>query len=83
MYVYNRDDTSSSNLYCSGDHELKCAVSFTTGYYDDGVYRCKGHNKVRNNRQEDSEKSSDVIVCKYAVVTKTIVRTEFISNFQD
>ena len=64
MYVYNRDDSSSSTLTCTGDHELKCAVSFTTGYYDDGVYRCKGYNKVRHNEQKDSEKSSDIVVCK-------------------
>ena len=64
MYVYNRDNSSSSNLSCTGDHELKCTVSFTTGYFDDGVYRCKGHNIVRNNEQIDSEKSSDIVVCK-------------------
>ena len=64
MYVYNRDDSSSSTLSCTGDHELMCTVTFTTGYYDDGVYTCKGHNKVRNNKQKDSEKSSDIGVCK-------------------
>ena len=64
MYVYNRYDSSSSSLSCSGDHELKCAITFTTGYYDDGVYICKGLNKVRNNHEKASEKSADIVVRK-------------------
>ena len=64
MYVYNRGDSSSSNLSCTGDHKLMCTVTFTTGYYDDGAYRCKGYNKVRNNEQKDSVKSSDIVICK-------------------
>ena len=53
--LWKRDD-SSSNLSCTGDHNVMCTYTFTPGYESDGQYKCTGYNKVRSDAVRSAEK---------------------------